>query len=233
MNKARQLYELQEVDLEIEAKREALAGVESRLGDSEALAEARALLASEQEHKAELEKIQRLGEWEVEDMRSKTAVLEKKLYGGSVRNPKELVSLQEQVEHLKKAGRGQEDKVLDIMTEVETVQNRVAAKRKELQRMEEDWRQEQSNLSREQAELRASLASLEQKREELVARIDGVSLELYHDLRRRGQGRAVAKVEQGMCQGCRLVLSMNELQRARMGQALVQCSSCQRILYLS
>ena len=232
MNKTRQLYELQEVDLEIEAKTEALAGVESRLGESEALAEVRVVLAGEEERLAALEKNQRLGEWEVEDMRSKTALLEEKLYGGSVRNPKELVSLQEQVEHLKKGRRGQEDKLLDIMAEVETVQNRVAAKREELQRMEEDWRQEQSSLSREQAELRASLADLEQKREQLAARIDGVSLELYHDLRRR-QGRAVARVEQGMCQGCRLVLSMNELQRARMGQELVQCSSCQRILYLS
>jgi len=232
VNKTRQLYELQEVDLEIEAKTEALAGVESRLGESEALAEVRVVLAGEEERLAALEKNQRLGEWEVEDMRSKTALLEEKLYGGSVRNPKELVSLQEQVEHLKKGRRGQEDKLLDIMAEVETVQNRVAAKREELQRMEEDWRQEQSSLSREQAELRASLADLEQKREELAARIDGVSLELYHDLRRR-QGRAVARVEQGMCQGCRLVLSMNELQRARMGQELVQCSSCQRILYLS
>jgi len=232
VNKTRQLYELQEVDLEIEAKTEALAGVESRLGESEALAEVRVVLAGEEERLAALEKNQRLGEWEVEDMRSKTALLEEKLYGGSVRNPKELVSLQEQVEHLKKGRRGQEDKLLDIMAEVETVQNRVAAKREELQRMEEDWRQEQSSLSREQAELRASLADLEQKREQLAARIDGVSLELYHDLRRR-QGRAVARVEQGMCQGCRLVLSMNELQRARMGQELVQCSSCQRILYLS
>ena len=218
--------------MEIEAKTEALAGVESRLGASEALAEVRVVLAGEEEHLAALEKNQRLGEWEVEDMRSRTALLEEKLYGGSVRNPKELVSLQEQVEHLKKGRRGQEDKLLDIMAEVETVQNRVAAKREELQRMEEDWRQEQSFLSREQAELRASLADLEQKREQLAARIDGVSLELYHDLRRR-QGRAVARVEQGMCQGCRLVLSMNELQRARMGQELVQCSSCQRILYLS
>jgi len=79
----------------------------------------------------------------------------------------------------------------------------------------------------------ASLASLEQRREDLAARIDAASLELYQDLRQKRQGRAVAKVEQGMCQGCRLVLSMTELQRARISQELVQCSSCQRILYLS
>lgn len=233
MSKGRQLYELQEVELEIEARREALAAVESQLGDSEALAEAHALLAKEQERLAELEKMQRLGEWEVEDTRSKTAQLEEKLYSGSVRNPKELVSLQEQVEHLKRTRKGEEDKVLDIMAEVEARQKNVATKRKELETMEKNWRQEQSTLSQEQAELKAILASLEQKKEELEARIDGASLELYRDLRRKRQGRAVAKVEQGMCQGCRLVLSMTELQQARMGQELVQCSSCQRILYLS
>ena len=233
MSNGRQLYELQEVELEIEAKRKALAAVESQLGDSGAVAEAGALLAKEQERLAELEKMQRLGEWEVEDTRSKAVQLEEKLYSGSVRNPKELISLQEQVQHLKRTRKGDEDKLLDIMEQVEAMQKQVATRRKELGRVEENWRQEQRTLSREQAELRAALASLEQKRVKIEARIDGTSLELYHDLRRKRQGRAVAKVEQGMCQGCRLVLSMTELQRARMGQELVQCSSCQRILYLS
>lgn len=233
VNEARQLYELQEVDLEIEAKREALASVESRLGESAAIVEARAALAKEQERSAELKKAQQLGEWEVEDLRSKVAPLEQKLYSGSVRNPKELIDLQEQVEHLKKARRGCEDRVLDIMAEVEATQTRMDTRIEELKRMEENWLQEQSRLAEEQADLSASLARLEQKREELVSRIDSASLELYQALRGKRQGRAVAKVEQGMCQGCRIVLPWSELQRARIGQEPVQCSSCERILYLS
>lgn len=233
MIRGRQLYELQEVDLEIEAKGEALARVESRLGEREALDEAHAALSRERERLAELETSQRLGEGEVEDLRAKTALLEGKLYSGSVRNPKELTGLQEQVEHLKKRGRGQEDALLDIMTDVEAVQQRVNSKSRELERMEKSWREEQNSLSREQAELRAALATLEQRRKELIVRIDSASLELYHTLRVKRQGRAVAKVERGMCQGCRIVLPMTELQRARMGEEIVQCSSCERILYVS
>lgn len=233
MIRGRQLYELQEVDLEIEAKGEALARVESRLGEREALDEARAALSRERERLAELETSQRLGEGEVEDLRAKTALLEGKLYSGSVRNPKELTGLQEQVEHLKKRGRGQEDALLDIMTDVEAVQQRVNSKSRELERMEKSWREEQNSLSREQAELRAALATLEQRRKELIVRIDSASLELYQTLRVKRQGRAVAKVERGMCQGCRIVLPMTELQRARMGEEIVQCSSCERILYVS
>lgn len=233
MTKARQLYELQEVDLEIEAKREALSSVESQLGESEALVQALASLGQEQQHLAQLERAQRDAEWEVDDLRTKAAELEKRLYGGSVRNPKELVSLQEQVEHLKRKRREGEDRLLDIMTEVEAVQKELDSKSSELARSEEEWRQEQQALSQEQAELQAALATLEGRREELSSRIDAASLELYHSLRAKRQGRAVAKVEQGMCQGCRIVLPMTEMQRARMGQELVQCSSCGRILYLS
>jgi hypothetical protein len=233
VNMARKLYELQEIDLEIDAKNEALTLVVSRLGDSEALAEARVSLATEEERLVELERSQRDVEREVEDLRSKVALLEEKLYGGSVKNPKELASLQEQVEHLKRKRRGQEDKVLDIMTEVEAMQKNVSLKSREVARIDEDWRAEQATLSGEQAELNAALADLDQKRKDLISRIDAASLELYQGLRRKRQGRAVAKVEQGMCQGCRIVLPLNVLQRARIGQELVQCSSCERILYLS
>lgn len=233
VNMARKLYELQEIDLEIDAKNEALTLVVSRLGDSEALAEARVSLATEEERLVELERSQRDVEREVEDLRSKVALLEEKLYGGSVKNPKELASLQEQVEHLKRKRRGQEDKVLDIMTEVEAMQKNVSLKSREVARIDEDWRAEQATLSGEQAELSAALADLDQKRKDLISRIDAASLELYQGLRRKRQGRAVAKVEQGMCQGCRIVLPLNVLQRARIGQELVQCSSCERILYLS
>jgi len=44
---------------------------------------------------------------------------------------------------------------------------------------------------------------------------------------------SVAKVEGGACQGCRISLPMNLLQKARSGNSLVQCSSCERVLYLT
>jgi len=135
LSKGRQLYELQEVDLEIDSKREALSNVMSHLGESEALAEACISLAGEEERLAELERSQRGGEWEVEDVRAKVAILEEKLYGGAVKNPKELASLQEQVENLKRRRKGLEDKVLDIMTEVETMGQKVSLRRREVARI--------------------------------------------------------------------------------------------------
>jgi len=229
----RQLYELQEIDLEIDAKREALSEVMGRLGQSEVLDQVRLSLAGDEERLVELERSQREQEREVEDLRAKATDSEEKLYGGTVKNPKELASLQEQVVNLQRKMRERDDKTLDIMSQVDTMQQKVSLKRGEVAKIEEDWQAEQASLSQQQAELGAALATLEQKEKDLAARLDAASLELYQALRRKRQGRAVAKVEQGMCQGCRIALPMSELQRARIGQELVQCSSCERILYVS
>jgi len=233
LSKGRQLYELQEVDLEMDSKREALSHVSSRLGESEVLDQARLSLARDEERLAELERSQREVEREVEDLRAKATLSEEKLYGGTVKSPKELASLQEQVVNLQRKMRERDDKTLDIMTEVDAVQQEVSSKRREVEKIEEEWRAEQASLSQEQAELRAAITTLEQKREDLTSRLDTASLELYKAIRQKRQGRAVAKLEQGMCQGCRIALPMSELQRARIGQELVQCSSCERILYVS
>lgn len=233
MSKGRQLFELQEVDLEIDVKRETLSQVMGHLGESEVLDQARLSLSCDEERLAELERSQRELEREVEDLRAKATASEEKLYGGTVKNPKELASLQEQVVNLQRKMRERDDKTLDIMTQVDTMQQKVSLKRGEVAKIEEDWQAEQASLSQQQAELGAALSTLEQKGKDLAARLDAESLELYQALRRKRQGRAVAKVEQGMCQGCRIALPMSELQRARIGQELVQCSSCERILYVS
>lgn len=233
MSKGKQLYELQEVDLEIDAKRETLSQVMSRLGESEVLDEVRLSLAEDEEKLVELQRTQREVEREVEDLQAKAAVATDKLYSGTVKNPKELTSLQEQLSNFKrKIGEG-DDKTLDIMSEVDAAQKEVSLQRTEVAKIQEEWQAEQASLSQEQTELSVALATLEPRRKELASRVDTLSLELYEALRQKWQGRAVAKLERGMCQGCRIALPMSELQRARMGQELVQCGSCERILYVS
>ena len=101
MNKAKQLYELQEVDLDIEHKTQALTQVKSQLGKDDDLVAARAALDSEKKRLADLEHQQKTSEWELNELGSKISVVEKKLYGGSVKNPRELTPFQQDMEILK------------------------------------------------------------------------------------------------------------------------------------
>jgi predicted nucleic acid-binding Zn-ribbon protein len=232
MNKAKQLYELQETDLDIEHKTETLTQLRSQLGKDDDLVSARAALDTARKHLTDLEHQQRTAEWGVEELGTKIAHEEKKLYEGSMKNPRELMSLQKEVEILKGQHGAQEEQLLTMMIEVDTAQQDVNLQRSELEVMERDWQENQKRLLREQTELEADLAALQQKREFVLGQTDSASLKVYEGLRQGKQGLAVAKVVQGGCQGCRISLPMSDQQRARMGHDLVTCSNCGRILYM-
>ena len=121
----------------------------------------------------------------------------------------------------------------DLMAQVEGAQATILRLTTEAENIERAWRLEQQELSAQQEALSAALRELDERRRGLASKVDQSSLRLYEELRAKKQGRAVAKVEQGMCQGCRIVLPARDLQRARGSQGLVQCSSCERILYIS
>ena len=59
MNKAKQLHELQDVDLQIDSKRQKLADVSAHIGESEALKQARETLEKEEERLAVMSRRQR------------------------------------------------------------------------------------------------------------------------------------------------------------------------------
>lgn len=230
MSVAKQLYQLQEVDLELESKEQAVKRITGQLGESEALANARNRLAQEQKRLEELSHQQRSLEWEIDDLTSKLTTAERDLYSGRIRNPKELSSLQQEAETLKARRNQLEDKTLEIMEQVDSNRENITSLSTELKTTESDWQTRQQKLTAELEELRNALANLRQRQQLLAAGIDSEILELYHKLR-KGKGTAVARVEQGICRGCRISLPVNELQQARSG-SLVQCGSCGRILYL-
>ncbi|MBM3148662.1 MAG: hypothetical protein FJZ88_01355, partial [Chloroflexi bacterium] len=153
-----------------------------------------------------------------------------KLYAGKIKNPKELLGLEHEVGTLRSMLKQREDKLLDLMSEVEVVQRKVVHEKEHLQKLELEWQQEQKILAQRQAEVSGQLVGLRQGRQALVSGITPEALGLYEGMRSR-KAQVVVRVEQGMCQGCRLTLPMSEWQRAKAGN-LVQCSSCGRILYL-
>jgi predicted nucleic acid-binding Zn-ribbon protein len=230
MNLASQLYELQELDQEIESDEQELKRVVSQLGESRAVLEAQAKLQSEQQCLEGFKHQQHTAEWEIDDISNKVTDAEESLYSGRIKNPKELASLQQDVDMLKNR-RGQlEEKALGVIDQVEQSESALARMGAELKTLTAEWQRQQKQLTEERARLEDALAGLKGRRQRLAEGIGAETVEFYQQLR-KGKGTAVARVEQGICRGCRISLPVTDLQRAR-GQDLVQCSSCGRILFL-
>jgi len=231
MGVAKQLYQLQEVDLELESNEQALKQIISQLGESQAVVRAQTKLKSEQQQLEELGRQQHSAEWEIEDLVNKLTTAEEKLYSGRIKDPKELTNLQHEVNGLRARRNHLEDKALEMMDQVELSTASVAALSNELKTLETEWHSQQQQLTTNMEQFKAALSDLEHKRQLLSAKLDPQAVELYQELKKQ-KGQAVAKVEQGICCGCRISLPTTELQRAR-SDSLVQCSSCGRILFLA
>lgn len=232
MNRAQLLYRLQTVDLEISSKRRRLEEVEAGLGESEELRQARRALQQAEDELHRWRTTLHDLELETKSLTAKIGGVEAVLYGGRVTNPKELASLQNEVSYLKRRKSELEDKQLEAMVEVEEREAEVEGKKARLAQIYAEWDHVQERLIEEQNELKERLAHLRKERAQLEKMIGTEDLALYGELCHRKGGLAVALLQGGICQACRVALPTSQVQQARSGNSLSFCSSCQRILYV-
>ncbi|MDD5039390.1 MAG: C4-type zinc ribbon domain-containing protein [Dehalococcoidales bacterium] len=231
MNIAKQLYQLQEVDLKLETREQAMNRIVSQLGESERLITARNQVVVLRQQLEELVRQQHSIEGDVDDLTSKINKAREELYSGRIRNPKELANLQHEMDVMKASRSQLEDKALEIIDRAEHINNGLTTLKNELKAVETEWQSQQQQLSADLEQLKTVISELKNKQQMLTGEIETQTIEIYRSLRKQ-KGAAVAKVEQGMCRGCRISLPVSELQRTRSG-SLVRCSSCGRILFLA
>ena len=79
----------------------------------------------------------------------------------------------------------------------------------------------------------ASRTDLEKKRRTLMAKLPAPEVSRFDRLFSHRQGRAVVKVEGGICTGCRVKIRSPFLMQMREAKAPLTCESCSRILYFA
>ncbi len=233
MTSIAELYRLQEVDLELQSARDDLTDVQSRLGEPEELIEARRAAEECQEALRVAERDFKDREAEADEQGRKIEAPSQRMYEGKVTNPKELEDLQQEVESLTRRRGALDDEALAAMERLDEAERALAEAQRHLEELTGTTGAEQDELRARQSTLEGEIASLEGQRAELAAGGDEALLDRYDELRAGRQGQAVAKVQGGSCQGCRILLPVNLIQRARAGDEVVQCNNCERILYVT
>ena len=233
MVNVRQLYTLQELDLELERKQAELARLQAELGETRELLEARQLVQREERSLTQSEGERKVLELELGGVEEKRSSIERRLYEGSVRSPKELMGMHEEQAFIERRKRELEDRTLEVMMTTESQQSRYQKLQLELRSEETRWQVEQQRLHESMARIQTELRELATQREGVKPTIDPALLSRYEALRPVKQGVAVAKAERGLCQGCRINIPSSDLQKAKIGREVVLCNSCGRLLFVS
>lgn len=231
MSLTSQLYQLQRVDSEWEEQSQHLALVESSLGEGGDLIRAREAVDETEGQLGNLRKQSRALELEVASLNDKLKANQERLYGGRVRNPKELGGLQEEATALRRRRSDLEDGQLELMIAIEGQEAELAERQARLRQIEANWREEQAAALTEKQALELSMAELAEERDGLRARIGVAGTALYDDLRRRLGSTAVVLLKRGMCQGCMVDVPTSMARAVERGEGIHYCPICNRLLH--
>jgi predicted nucleic acid-binding Zn-ribbon protein len=228
MTQGADIYHLQCLDSEKDARQIRLAEVKAALKDDRALKQAHQALENAQALIQKWTTRQRDLELEIQGISNKITRSEQRLYGGTVKNPKELTDLQAEIASLHRRRQTLEDDLLEVMIEREEAEDTHAQAQKHLDETQTHWTDQQSNLSSEQEMLQEKLAEIEQAITNVLPKIDATDLATYQNLRRRKDGLAVAQTSGDACV-CGMAISPNlkwQLRETGMGY----CDNCERII---
>jgi predicted nucleic acid-binding Zn-ribbon protein len=231
MSQVAEIRTLQELDDAAETHRAAFDEVERRLSSNEPLDEARRTFAAADSELAALRREQKRLDAQGQSLTARIVPEEKRLYDGSVKNPKELSSIQHEVELLKEQRRRIEDELLELLGRLEVAEREHGVALEAVTRLEAEWEKEQRDLKLEATRLQDSIARADARREAQRTRLTPRALQVYEGVRKRRGGMAVARIQGGACGGCRVSLPDAVRKLAFSAEQIPQCPNCERILY--
>ncbi len=165
----------------------------------------------------------------VEDRRTE---IDGKLYDGSVTASKELLAMQDEAATLLERQRGIEDHELEIMEQLEGVGEELTSARSHRDELVNARSRIDSELTSAVADLEQEIVSVEAERVEAAAPALPELLARYEELSDQFGGVAVARLNNGRCDGCHMQLSavaVDQLSKAP-EDAVVTCEECGRLL---
>jgi predicted nucleic acid-binding Zn-ribbon protein len=231
INPSFHLYQLQKIDLKVDALKVRLADITAIRKNNSSTQKA--------EEKRNLSKTYfelslsslKITEDKVRAKKLKSEQSESSLYSGTIKNPKELQDLQSEIQSLKSAISSFEETQLSQMIDLEEKEKTLHVADSELQAAVKEFESVLSTLVMEESKISIDLERLQQERNAVIEQITPVNYQVYLDLRKTKKGIAITLIEDGSCSTCGTTLTPSDCQNAKSPLNMVNCQSCGRILY--
>ena len=232
MNRLDALWQLQQIDVEMVAAHQQFRLAQSQLGESQEYIAARQAAQETENQLRALQAHLRASELELDGLDAKIKDVQGRLYDGRVTNPKELASLQLDLQYLSRNRDRLEDAVLQAMTEVEELRAAAQSARSRHEHIEQEWSAGQKQLAASSQELMARLKELQAGRAEIIGLIPREDMLAYDEVRRRKSNQPLSILQGDHCVTCHVTLPLAKQHLVKRKTDLVYCEGCGRILYV-
>ena len=140
-------------------------------------------------------------------------------------------AFQHEIEYLQNEIRTAEDRILELMSESESLETAVKTAEVALKDEKRLVETEKSRARERTAADQAQLHELQAQRVEAAGKLPAATLAEYARIRKKWHGVVIAEATSGRCAACQIVLRPQYLQDLKKGEHLMTCESCGRFLY--
>lgn len=225
------LHRLQQIDTQLDKVNKRLVEIQRIIEDNRELKRAKARVEKNENAASKTAKTLKKAENDVKAQHVQIEQAESMLYGGTLKNPKEIQDLQNKSESLKRHLSTLQDVQLEAMLAHEENTETLTETENALKKLRAELVQQHSQLGGEETVLKKDKNRLLKERDTALPDIPADKLDIYDKLRKRKNGFAVASVMDGSCSACGATLSPAHQQKAR--TSLSYCPTCKRIVYAS
>jgi uncharacterized protein len=149
----------------------------------------------------------------------------------AVKTNQEYHAIQHEIAHAQAEIKKHEDAMLERMLEADDLTAAVKKAESDFAAEQKAVDADRKAMKAEHATLETSLEKMGQERGAIVAALDKQLLLVFEQVAKKRHGIAVAEAKDGICTICHVRLRPQVFNTVRRNESIVQCDSCQRVLY--
>jgi uncharacterized protein len=149
----------------------------------------------------------------------------------AVKTNQEYHAVQKEIEFAQGEIKTIEDRILELMVEADDLTATVKRSESDLAAEQKSVDADRRSMTAEHATLKTALEKLAVERAEVVGGLSPRTLAVFELVSSRRNGVAVAQARDGICMVCHVRLRPQVFNTVLRNDQIVQCDSCQRILY--
>ena len=195
------------------------------------LANAREAVARSQQRLSDSQAARRAAERDLGAVQARLAKFKDQVI--EVKTNREYQAMQKEIEVAQAEVRRVEDAILERMIEADDLGQELKRAEQSLAAEDVAVQQERRLLEEESAGLQAELEQMMTARQALTAEVPPQILAIFEQVARGRRGVAVAEARDGHCTLCNVRLRPQVFNEVRKNDSVIQCDSCQRILYFA
>ena len=186
--------------------------------------------ADEEIGKAEvIKKEKRQTEQTIADLETQTEKSKVKL--SNIKSNKEYGAALKEIEDLGREKAICEDRALQIMEEIESLDEKCSAILEKKENQREKFEADEEKVRKEMVALEKVCKKHEKEKQRIRKEIDEELLRLYDNIFDHKEGIAVTSVCKGVCQTCHMGIPPQKFNELMRGDVLMNCPHCGRIMY--